>query len=115
MKYMLLIYHDEDALPRPGTPESGEVYQGYARFHEEVQRLGATGTSERLRSPKDATTVRVRKGKAAVTSGPFIETREQFAGYYLLDCKDLDQAVALAAMIPSAGYGGVEVRPLFEA
>jgi len=114
MRYMLLLYHDDQLFPKPGTAEEGQLYQGYARFHEEVQKIGATGGSERLRPPSDATTVRVRKGKRVTTDGPFAETKEQLAGYYLLDCKDLDEALELAAILPSAQYGSVEVRPIFE-
>jgi len=114
MRYMLLIYTDERAEPKDGTPEQMKMLQGYGAFTEEVNKLGISESSERLRPIADATTVRIRDGKTVVTDGPFAETREQLGGYYLLNCKDLDQAIALAAKIPGAEFGSIEVRPIFE-
>ncbi|MGH2633007.1 MAG: YciI family protein [Tepidiformaceae bacterium] len=114
MRYMLLIYTDEKTEPKDGSPEQMKMFEGYGRFTEEVNKSGASQSSARLRPIADATSVRVRDGKTVVTDGPFAETREQLAGYYLLNCKDLDQAIALAAMIPGAEYGSIEVRPVFE-
>jgi hypothetical protein len=114
MQYLLLIYSDEKAEPQPGTPEGDAHFNAYMAFTEQVKpkMLG----SNALQEVATATTVRVRGGKTATTDGPFAETKEQLGGYYLLDCKDLDEAIALAAKIPSAKIGCVEIRPvmLFE-
>lgn len=112
MQYMLLIYAAESAEPVPGTPEFEALMQGYADFSEEVSKAGAFVAGDALLPKATATTVSVRDGKAITTDGPFAETKETLGGYYLLDCKDLDEALAYAAKIPSAAYGRVEVRPV---
>ena len=112
MQYLLLIYNDEANPPEPGTPE-GDAYIGeYFAFTEEVKQRDLMLGSNALMPVDTATTVRVRDGKAAATDGPFAETKEQLGGYYLLDCKDLDEAIECAAKIPCARTGSVEIRPV---
>jgi hypothetical protein len=116
MQYLLLIYSDESREPKPGTPEGGAHYEAYMKFTEELQKKGLMLGANALQDVSTATTVRVRDGKTSTTDGPFAETKEQLGGYYLVDCKDLDEAIECAARIPSAKFGSVEVRPvmLFE-
>jgi hypothetical protein len=116
MQYLLLIYTNENDDPQPGTPEGDQLFGGYRKFTEEVQQKNAMLGSNALQPVATATTVRVRNGTTATTDGPFAETKEQLGGYYLLDCKDLDEAIEYAGKIPSAAHGSVEIRPvmLFE-
>lgn len=111
MRYMLLIHHDEAALAEaPPT-----LWSDYAAFNAALDKAGVGVTGERLQPSAAATTVRVREGRTAVLDGPYADTKEQFAGYFMLDVPDLDQAVAWAARCPSASYGAIEIRPLFVA
>jgi hypothetical protein len=116
MQYLLLIYSNENDDPQPGTPEGDKLFGGYMRFTEEVKEKNLMLGSNALQPVATATTVRVRDGKTTSTDGPFAETKEQLGGYYLLDCKDLDEAIEYAARIPSAEHGSIEIRPvmLFE-
>ena len=86
----------------------------YGAFGEEMGRRGVLLGGERLRRTTDATTVQVRDGEVLVADGPFAETKEQMGGYYLVDCKDLDEAIEVASKIPGARLGTVEVRPIWE-
>jgi hypothetical protein len=111
MKYILLIYSDENAW----TDRDRESC--YAESTQLTQELNANGQylgSSPLDSVATATSVRVRDGKRIVTDGPFAETREQLGGYFLIDAQDLDEAIAIAARIPSATKGTVEIRPIVE-
>jgi hypothetical protein len=111
MKYMLLMYANESDAPR--TPEQYQaVAQAWYAFGEQAKAAGVLLSNNGLSPIADATTVRVRDGKALITDGPFAETHEQLGGYYLLDCKDLDEAIRWAERIPTAQYGSIEVRPL---
>ncbi|HXV75590.1 MAG TPA: YciI family protein [Candidatus Polarisedimenticolaceae bacterium] len=112
MQYLLLIYSNESDEPRPGTAAGDAHLNAYMKFTEDVQQRGVMLGGNALESVKTATTVRVRNGKTDTTDGPFAETKEQLGGYYLLDCEDLDEALELAAKIPSAKIGSVEVRPV---
>lgn len=112
MQYMLLIYGAESAEPAPGTPEFDAMMEGYAAFSKEVTDTGAFIAGNALQPSTTATSVRIRDGESIITDGPFAETKETLGGYYLLECKDLDEAMAYAAKIPSAAYGSVEVRPV---
>lgn len=114
MQYMLLIYGAENGSPQPGTDAFGEYMQGYIDFTEEVQGAGICLASEALQGVEVATTVSVRDDKVELVDGPFAETKEQLGGFYLLECKDLDEAVKYAAKIPDAKYGRVEVRPVLD-
>ena len=112
MQYLALIYSNEGDEPRPGTAEGDAHLNAYMKFTEEIKQNGLLLGSNALDSVSTATTVRVRDGKTQTTDGPFAETKEQLGGYYLLDCKDLDEAIECAAKIPSARFGSVEVRPV---
>lgn len=114
MEYLLLIYANEDTDPRPGTPEGDKFMSDYFAFTEEVKQKERMLGSNALQPISTATTVRVRDGKTQTTDGPFAETKEQLGGYYLLDCKDLDEAIAYAAKIPSAVNGSIEIRPILK-
>jgi len=112
MQYMFLIYTEESTEPRPETAEFDEMMGAYMAFTEEVKKRGIYQHAAPLEPVATATTVRVRDGKTSATDGPFAETKEQLGGYYLLECKNLDEALDLAAKIPGARYGSVEVRPV---
>jgi hypothetical protein len=113
MRYMFLIYSKE--LPNGMTAEEKqEIRAAHWALMDEARRRGIFHAAEPLEPTSTATTVRVEHGKVLVTDGPFAETKEQLAGYYILDCKDLDEALEWAAKIPTAckgGLGCVEVRP----
>ena len=108
MQYMLLIYSNEN-----GDPPEEDVIQRYGAFTKEVQDGGKLVTADRLQPVAAATTVRIRNGETLVTDGPFAETKEQLGGYYVLECKNIDEALAYAAKIPAAEHGSIEVRPVW--
>ena len=112
MKYMLLIYLEERGWDSLTEAERQQIYSEYRKFSEEIQTGGQFLSGSELAPTSAATSVRVRDGKHLATDGPFAETREQLGGYYLVEAKDLDEAIGLAARIPSAKVGTVEVRPL---
>ena len=114
MKYMLLIYHDEPSWDAITEAERQQVYLEYRKLREELISRGKFITGSQLQPISTATSVRVRDGKELVTDGPFAETHEQLAGYFLVEAPNLDEATAIAARIPSARTGTVEVRPLVE-
>jgi hypothetical protein len=114
MQYLLLIYGSEAEEAATSADEMGKIMAGYNVFTQGIIQSGAMVGSNRLRPTSDATTVRVRDGKTLATDGPFAETREALGGYYLVEAKDLDEAVAIAAKIPTAQYGSIEVRPVWE-
>ena len=107
MKYLCLVYMEEGTLD--AVPDSDCMAYG-----ESLRKSGRYIAAEALQSVHTATTVRVRNGKVAMTDGPFAETKEQLAGFYLIDAKDLDDAIQMAAKIPPARVGSVEVRPVRE-
>jgi hypothetical protein len=115
MKYMLLIYHEEKSWDGLTEQERQEMYAEYRRFSEEIQGSGHYLAGSELAPVSTATTVRVRDGKQLATDGPFAETKEQLGGYYLIQADNLDEAIGIAARIPSARVGKIEVRPLAEA
>jgi hypothetical protein len=111
MKYMLTI-HTDPAGYADATPEDLDAeLKGYASLSQELNEAGAFVAGEGLQLDT-ATTVSVQNGERLVTDGPFAETREQLGGFYLLDCKDLDEAISWAAKIPGARHGKIEVRPV---
>ncbi len=112
MQYICLIYKNEALGPQPGTEEFGSYIQAYQEFSELVVKDGVFVAGDALQPVATATTVTNHNGKMETTDGPFAETKEQLGGYYLLDCKDLDEALKYAAKIPSAKQGRVEVRPV---
>jgi hypothetical protein len=113
MKYLLLICDDPASWPTDSA-EQETVTKEYATFTEAIAASGELAGGERLRGIEDATSVRVRNGKRTLTDGPFAETTEHIGGYYVVDVADLDRAVELAAQIPAARAGVVEVRPIWE-
>ena len=114
MKYMLLIYDNEQAWQRLSEVEQKKIYGEYMQFSQENRSSGHYLAGAQLHPIATATSVRVRDGKPLVTDGPFAETHEQLGGYYLIEARDLDEANAIAARIPSARLGTVEVRPVVE-
>lgn len=114
MRYMLMIYTPEEYYATLDETAMGELMAGYGKFGAELEAAGACLGSERLQPVSTATTVRVRNGDRSATDGPFAETKEQLGGYYLIEAADLDEAMAWAAKIPSATYGSIEVRPIWE-
>lgn len=112
MKYMCLIYGNEAQQPQTGTPEMAQLMQGYMAFTQDIREKNVMVAGDPLEPTATATTVRLRGGKVETTDGPFAETKEQLGGYYILDCKDLDEALAYAARIPTAAFGSIEVRPI---
>ena len=114
MRYLLMICTEEKAM-FDATPAQAEASTaGYMAFQEEAAKRGVLLGGERLRPTTDATTVRVRDGEVLTSDGPFAETKEQVGGYYMVDCKDLDEAIEVAAKIPGASVGSIEVRPIWE-
>ena len=114
MRYMLLIYTDETA-DQAATPADFELtMQAYNEFGKWLGEAGIGLGGDALQSVQTATTVRVRNGETLTTDGPFAETKEQLGGFYIVDAKDLDQAIEAASRIPGAKVGSVEVRPIME-
>ena len=111
MKYLALIYGSDADWAALSDDERNAVYERYRAFGEEARAAGKLVDGAELQPATTATTVRVRGDETVVTDGPFAETREQLGGYYVLDCDSIDEAVALAAKIPGAQYGTIEVRP----
>ena len=112
MKYMLLVYENEANWNALSEAEKGKIFQEYMAYGSGLRKSGHWLASNALQPVATATTVRVKDGKTLTTDGPFAETREQFGGFYLVEAKDLDEAVKLAARIPGARTGSVEVRPI---
>ncbi len=114
MKYLCLIYDDEKmmaAMPKA----DGDAFMGeYFAFTNDIKQSGHYLSGEALHPVQTATTVRLRNGKQSTTDGPFAETKEQLGGFYLVEAKDLNEAIQVAARIPSARYGSVEVRPVVD-
>jgi len=114
MQYMLLIYDEEKKWGTMPEAEQGRVMQEYRDFTQSIVKSGHYRAGDQLQPIATATSVRGKDGKALTTDGPYAETKEQLGGYYLVEAKDLDEAVALAKRIPSVRLGGtVEVRPIF--
>ncbi len=113
MRYLLLIYQDEAAHAQWSQEELAAEYEGYNAFGTETANRGIESGAALLPT-NTATTVRVRSGRTLTTDGPFAETKEQLGGYYLLNCKDLDEAIEIAVKIPAATSGSIEIRPLME-
>jgi hypothetical protein len=114
MKYMLLIYDDEKVWSKFSEAERRKLFGEYMQFGEQIRSSGNHLAGAPLQPTSAARSVRVREGKRLVTDGPFAETREQLGGYYLIEAKNLDQAIGIAARIPSARLGTIEVRPVLE-
>jgi hypothetical protein len=110
MQYMLLIYNCD--RPEPDDPGFADALARVNAFADECRRRGAFVSGHPLQAEHTATTVSVREGKALITDGPFAETHEHLGGAYVLDCRDLDEALELAALCPMAEVGSIEVRPI---
>lgn len=108
MMYMALIYAAEGSE----TSYEGDMFADYGKFGQDAIAAGVFSAGDALHPASTASCVQVRSGKSTITDGPFAETKEQLGGYYLLDCKDLDEAMKWAAQIPTAKYGTIEVRPV---
>ena len=112
MQYLCLIYANENDGPKPGNPEFGAFIGEYQAFTQRVIDDGVFVSGDALQPVSTATTVTLKNGQPEIMDGPFAETKEQLGGYYMLECENLDDALMYAAMIPSARYGRVEVRPI---
>ena len=112
MQYLCLIYNDETTWNALPEDERTAVYNEYMTFTESIRESGNLVSADQLQPTATATTVRIRDGKTLVTDGPFAETKEQLGGYYLIEAKDVDEALKIAERIPSARYGSIEVRPV---
>ena len=114
MQYLLMIYSEENKVGTLPEAELGKMMAEYGALTASMKESGNYVGGNRLKAIAAATTVRIRDGKVSKTHGPFAETREQLGGYYLVSAKDLDEACALAARIPGARVGSIEVRPIAE-
>jgi len=112
MQYLLLIYQNEVEMAQTNPAEGGKMMEEYRTFTQSIIQSGHFKAGDALQSSSTATTVRVRQGKTLPTDGPFAETREQLGGYYLVEAKTLDEAISIAARIPGARTGSIEVRPI---
>ena len=112
MEYLLLIYSNEADGKKMSAAEMGQMHQDYMTFTQDLIRSGKNKGGNALEQTTTATSVRVRNGKTVVTDGPFAETKEQLGGYYLVEAKDLDEAISIASRIPGAKHGSIEVRPI---
>jgi hypothetical protein len=112
MKYLLLIYESEKAWNAMPEAEKGKIFEEYMTYTKGIRKSGNYIGGEALEPIATATTVRVKNGKTVTTDGPFAETREQLGGFYLVEAKDLDEAIKLAAGIPASRNGSIEVRPI---
>jgi hypothetical protein len=113
MEYLLLIHADPAGLQALRDAERSTALAAYGAYTEALQKSGVLRGGNRLRNADTATTIRVREGRTEVQNGPFIETREQLGGYYLIDVPDLDTALSWASRCPGASHGAVEVRPVW--
>jgi len=113
MQYLLMIYQNEAEYAKYPDALNGKMLAEYGAFTQSIIQSGNFKAGDRLQPTSTATTVRVRDGKTLTTDGPFAETREQLGGYYMVEAKDLDAAIAIAARIPSARLGSIEVRPIW--
>jgi hypothetical protein len=115
MQYLLMIYRNEQEMMAMKPAEITAMTQEYAEYTKAIVQGGQFKAGDRLKPVATASTVRVRNGKTLITDGPFAETREQLGGYYLVEAKNLDEALSLAARIPGAKEGSIEVRPIWVA
>ena len=114
MKYLCLVYFDGTVLEKMSEAEKIAFDNESLAYDEELQRSGHFIAAEALESVKSAVTVRMRNGKISTIDGPFTETKEQLGGFILIEAKDLNDAIQVAAKIPLARFGGIEVRPIWE-
>jgi hypothetical protein len=114
MKYLCLIYSDETVWEKLPKSEEAQMMAEYRAFNDSIKQSGHHVAGYRLHNSGMATTVRVRNGKLSTTDGPFVETKEQLGGYYLIEARDLNDAIQVAGRIPGARMGTIEVRPVWE-
>jgi hypothetical protein len=114
MKYLLLLYGDESQWTEATPEDIQREMEAYTAYEKELTQAGALIAGEGLEATNAATTIRVRDGETMLTDGPFAETREQLGGFYLVECRDLDEAVKWASKLPAAGSGSVEIRPVMD-
>ena len=114
MKYLCLIYDEEKKMDGMSKSEADAFMGEYFAFTEGIKKSGHYIGGEALQPVQAATTVRLRNGKVSTTDGPFAETKEQLGGYYLIDARDLNDAIQIASRIPSVRHGSVEIRPIQE-
>jgi len=114
VKYMLLIHFDQETWDKLSLAERQKIYGEHVQLAEQLTSSGQYLTGDPLQPPSTTASVRIRDGKRLVTDGPFAETREQLGGYMLIDAKDLDEAIGIAARVPGARMGTVEVRTVRE-
>src|SRR6266436_2026325 len=112
MQYLLMIYQNEAEYGKIDAATGKKMMEEYGKFTQSIIQSGNFKAGDALQPTSSATTVRVKDGKPVVTHGPFAETREALFGYYMIDAKDLDEALAIAARVPSARVGSIEVRPI---
>ena len=112
MQYLALIYSSPASNPKYGSPEFKTMMDGYNAFTADLKAKGGFVAGDGLKPVETATSVRLRGGKVETMDGPFAETKEHLGGYYLIDVPDLDAAIKVAAMIPTAGWGTIELRPV---
>ena len=112
MKYMLLIYHDEQNWTTQSEAEHQQIYGEYRALIQQLQTKGQYLAGDQLQPATTASSVRVRDGKSLVTDGPFAETREQIGGFFIVEAEDMAEAARIAAQIPSARTGAIEIRPV---
>src|SRR3954471_15056 len=112
MKYLCLIYNDEREMGTMPRPAGEQMMAEYGQFTEDIKKSGHYKGGDALEPSTTATTVRVRQGKVSATDGPFAETKEQLGGFYMIEAKDLNDAIQVASRIPGAKSGSVEVRPV---
>ena len=113
MQYLLMLYADESGWNKLTKEQQEQGVAAYRAYTEALQKAGALKGSNRLQPTSAATTVRVTNGKSQVLDGPYVESKEQIGGYYLIDVPDLDAAISWAARCPGAGHGTIEVRPVW--
>jgi hypothetical protein len=114
MQYLCLIYQDEAVAAERSKAELDKLYAEYADFTANLKKSGRLAGLNRLQPARTAAIVRVRDGSIVATDGPFAETKEQLGGYYLIEARDLNEAIRTAAGIPSARFGSIEVRPVWD-
>ena len=114
MRYLCLIYENEKVTEQMPKDQQDAYFGEYFAFTEDIKKSGQLLGGEALQPVATATTVRVRNGKISTTDGPFAETKEQLGGYYMVEAKDLNEAIKIAAKIPGARHGSIEVRPVLE-
>jgi hypothetical protein len=112
MKYLCLIYDDEKKMAGMSKADGDAFMSEYFAFTEDIKKSGHYRAGEALKPVQTATSVRMRNGKVSTTDGPFAETKEQLGGFYMVDAKDLNEAIQIASRIPSAKTGTIEVRPV---